>query len=106
LLNVVSTAYLTSQLNSTVIGLGSAGFVSTASLVSTTAGIIRTGYLSTYISSFLTLSTGSITASTVTFFDSRNFNSANNLYVQSTFLYFNSYIVSGTRQMQPQIFTF
>jgi hypothetical protein len=62
--------------------------------------------LSTQISSFLTLSTGLLTTSSITFYDSRNFNSANSVYVQSTFLYFNNYIVAGATQLQPQIFNF
>ena len=94
------------SLNSTVQGLGSVNYVSTLSLVSTTQGLQRTGYLSTYISSFLTLSTGLITTSSITLYDSRNFNSANLVYAQSTFLYFNNYIVAGTRQLQPQTFIF
>jgi hypothetical protein len=54
----------------------------------------------------LTLSTGIITTSTLTMFDSLNFNSANIVYVKSTFLYFNNYIVGGSTQLQPQFFTF
>jgi hypothetical protein len=88
LINLVSTSYLTSQLTSTVAGLGTIG------------------YRSTLLSSFLTLSTGLLTTSTLTMFDSLNYNSANNVYVKSTFLYFNNYIVAGTTQLQPQIFTF
>jgi hypothetical protein len=88
LINMVSTSYLTSQLTSTVDGLGTIG------------------YRSTLLSSFLTLSTGLLTTSTLTMFDSLNYNSANNVYVKSTFLYFNNYIVAGTTQLQPQIFTF
>ena len=39
LANLVSTTYLTSQLNSTVIGLGTAGYISTSHLFSTTIGL-------------------------------------------------------------------
>jgi hypothetical protein len=88
LLNLVSTSYLTTQLNSTVAGLGTVG------------------YQSTFRSTFLTLSTGLITTSTLTFFDALNANTANVVYVRSTFLYFNNYIVGGSTQLQPQIFTF
>jgi hypothetical protein len=28
------------------------------------------------------------------------------VYVRSTFLYFNNYLVGGATQLQPQIFTF
>jgi hypothetical protein len=88
LLNLVSTSYLATQLTSTVTGLGTAG------------------YRSTILSSFLTLSTGLLTTSSITFYDSLNANTANLVYVKSTFLYFNNYVVGGATQLQPQIFTF
>jgi len=31
---------------------------------------------------------------------------SNNVYLQSSFLYFNNYIVSGANQLQPQFITF
>jgi hypothetical protein len=53
-----------------------------------------------------TISTTGVTLSSLTFLDARNFNSTNTLIVQSTFLYFNSNIIGGTRQLQPQNFLF
>jgi hypothetical protein len=88
LLNMVSTSYFETQLLSTTTGLGSLG------------------YQSTFRSTFLTLSTGLLTTSTITFYDSMNCNAPNNVYVKSTFMYFNDYIIGGTTQLQPQIFTF
>jgi hypothetical protein len=122
----------TPNLTSTVIGLGTAGYVSTASLFSTSAGLQTTinsgtsslstaiyqgltstvtglgtaGYISTLISSFITLSTANLTASSITLFDAQSNNATNNVYVQSSFLYFNNYIVSGANQLQPQFITF
>ena len=107
----------TPNLRSTVEGLGSANYVSTASLISTTAGQTRilnstvqglgsAGYISSFISSFITLSTANLTASSITLFDAQSNNAANNVYVQSSFLYFNNYIVSGANQLQPQFITF
>jgi hypothetical protein len=47
LANLVSTTYIATQLGSTVIGLGTAGYISSSQLLSTSAG------LSQYISSFI-----------------------------------------------------
>jgi hypothetical protein len=88
LLELVSTSFLTTRLNSTVNSLAPLGFQST------------------FRSTFLTLSTGLITTSTLVFLDSRNANAPNQVYVRSTFLYFNDYIIGGATQLQPQIFTF
>jgi hypothetical protein len=117
----------TPTLQSTVRGLGSAGYVSTASLVSTTsalfygyqtAGFISSAtltstvgglgniYISTVRSTFLTLSTGSITASSVLLYDTINSNYLNSLNVNSTLLYFNTLVVGGARVAQGQVFTF
>jgi hypothetical protein len=88
LLNLVSTAYLSTVLYSTITNLGSFG------------------YMSSVVSSFLTLSTGTQTTSTTQYIDTLNTNSTYNIYVRSTFLYFNNYIVAGVTQLQPQIFNF
>ena len=87
-------------------GYLTAGYLSTLNLNSTVAGLGTTGYVSTILSSFITLSTGMITTSSALFFDSRNFNSVNTVYVQSTLLYFNNYVVGGSTQLQPQFVTF
>ena len=105
-LSFISTGYLTTQLTSTVRGLGSAGYISSSALNSTVLGLGTYGYKSTILSSFNTLSVGTLTTSSILLFDSLNFNSANLVYAKSTFLYFNNYIVGGATQLQPQIFTF
>jgi len=122
LIGHVSTTLLNTSLQSTVIGLGltyvstpslisttvafqTAGFLSTATLTSTVGGLGNV-YISTVRSTFLTLSTGYITASTLNFFDPINMNSTNTLNVKSTLLYFNTYVVGGARVAQPQLFTF
>jgi hypothetical protein len=89
-----------------VVGLGTLGYVSTSWLNSTVTGLGSAGYRSTILSSFITLSTASLTTSSITFFDSLNANTANLVYVRSTFMFFNNYIIGGATQLQPQIFTF
>jgi hypothetical protein len=88
LLNLISTSFFDNRITSTITGLGTLG------------------YRSTVISSFLTVSTGLLTTSSITFFDSLNSNLGNSVYVKSTFFYFNNYIVGGATQLQPQMFTF
>ena len=93
----------TNTFNSTIAGLGTLGYVSTLSLVSTVTGLGTIGYKSTIISSFLTVSTGLLTTSSITFFDTIN---SNTLLAKSTFLFFNNYVIGGATQLQPQMFTF
>jgi hypothetical protein len=88
LANLVSTTYFATQLGSTVVGLGTAG------------------YLSTQISSFLTLSTGNLITSSITFNSPSSAPVGNNVYVSSSLFYFNQFVIGGTRVQQPQIFTF
>jgi hypothetical protein len=97
---------LNDEIVSTTIAFQTAGFISSANLLSTVGGLGSIGYLSTQISSFLTFSTGFITASTLGLYDSGNNNVLNNVYVKKTYLYFNDYIVGGATQLQPQIFDF
>jgi hypothetical protein len=106
-LNTYTSSFIdATELASSINSLGSLGYVSTFSLVSTTRGLGSSGYISSVISSFITLSTANMTTSSVTFFDAQSNNVANNVYVQSSFLYFNNYIVSGANQLQPQFITF
>ena len=69
LLGLVSTPYLSNVLTSTVIGLGTVGYISSlslrSSLVSTVAGLNLTSLLPPFLSSF-TVSTGSVSASSIT----------------------------------------
>jgi len=88
LANLVSTSYLQTQLGSTVIGLGTVG------------------YLSTQLSSFLTLSTGNLITSSITFNSPSSAPVGNNVFVSSSLFYFNQFVIGGTRVQQPQIFTF
>ena len=85
---LVSTSYLQTQLGSTVIGLGTVG------------------YLSTQISSFLTLSTGNLITSSITFNSPSSAPVGNNVFVSSSLFFFNQFVIGGTRVQQPQIFTF
>ena len=75
-------------------------------IISTVAGLGTAGYVSTIISSFLTVSTGVLRTSSLTFYDALNYNSANAVYVKSTLLYFNSYVVGGAIVAQPQFVSF
>jgi hypothetical protein len=88
LATLVSTSYLQTQLGSTVIGLGTVG------------------YLSTQISSFLTLSTGNLITSSITFNSPNSAPVGNNVFVSSSLFFFNQFVIGGTRVQQPQIFTF
>jgi hypothetical protein len=122
LIGHVSTTLLNTTLQSTVIGLGltyvsttslisttlalqTSGFISSANLISTVGGLGNV-YISTVRSTFLTLSTGYLTASTLNLYDPINMNSTNTLNVRSTLLYFNTYVVGGARVAQAQVFTF
>ena len=118
--SLASFGYIsTSQLVSTTLGLQTAGFLSSPNLLnlvsttylstvlySTITNLGSFGYMSSVVSSFLTLSTGTQTTSTTRYIDTLNTNSTYNIYVRSTFLYFNNYIVAGVTQLQPQIFNF
>jgi hypothetical protein len=44
--------------------------------------------------------------SSAIFYDGLNKNTGNVVYVASTFLYFNTYVIGGTRVAQPQWATF
>jgi hypothetical protein len=88
LASLVSTSYLQTQLGSTTIGLGTVG------------------YLSTQISSFLTLSTGNLITSSITFNSPSSVPVGNNVFVSSSLFFFNQFVIGGTRVQQPQIFTF
>jgi hypothetical protein len=88
LASLVSTSYLQTQLGSTTIGLGTVG------------------YLSTQISSFLTLSTGNLITSSITFNSPSSAPVGNNVFVSSSLFFFNQFVIGGTRVQQPQIFTF
>jgi hypothetical protein len=52
------------------------------------------------------ISAGSISVSSSIYYDALNNNSANVVYVASTFLYFNSYVIGGSKVAQPQWVTF
>jgi hypothetical protein len=57
LANLVSTSYLGTQLASTVMGLGTAGYVSSSQLTSTTTGTFS--YISSFVSTFVQTTPGS-----------------------------------------------
>jgi hypothetical protein len=97
LINLVSTANLI-------------GLVSSANLTNFISSIpanlsVAALFTSSVIASSITtrqVSTGFITMSSAIFYDALNANTANVVYTQSTFLYFNNYIIGGTRVAQPQ----
>ncbi len=60
ILPFISSTYFTTQLQSTVEGLGSANYISTASLTSTVQGLGSYGYFSSFLSTFSTLNASSI----------------------------------------------
>ena len=84
LANLVSTSYLANQLASTVIGLGTAGYLSSQTTV-TLGGLVSTSYLSTQLgSTFTILNVSSL--STFSFVGTTGFISSltvNNLYIGS-----------------------
>ena len=129
LLGLVSTTYLASQLASTVVGLsnvavtqilagsnitispvggvgavtinGVAGGVSAIPANLSTSAFFTSSILASTINTRF-ISTGITTASTIALYDALNYNSANTVTVASTFFYFNSYILGGTRVAQQQ----
>jgi hypothetical protein len=74
--------------------------------LTSTVGGLGNVYISTVRSTFLTLSTGYLTASSLNLYDSVNMNSTNTITVKSTLLYFNTLVVGGSRVAQGQVFTF
>jgi hypothetical protein len=85
--------------------IATAGFISSPNLLSTVGGLGNI-YISTTRSTFFTLSTGFLTASSINLLDPLNFNSTNTLRTQSTLLYFNTLVIGGARVAQEQLFTF
>jgi hypothetical protein len=129
LLNLVSTTYLASQLASTIIGLsnvavtqiiagsnisispsGGIGAVTingnASGLLSIPANLSTSAFFTSTIDASTVrarvLSTGVLTTSSVILFDPLSANALNTVTVASTFLYFNSFIIGGTRVAQPQ----
>jgi hypothetical protein len=98
-----------------------AAFTSTA-IISSLIGLGSMGYLSTpYAGSSLSLSTGSLYASTInigiaqissaivstlTFRDQFYTNSTGSLYLASSVLYYNNFVVAGVTTMNIQTITF
>jgi len=54
----------------------------------------------------LTLSTGNLITSSITFNSPSSAPVGNNVFVSSSLFYFNQFVIGGTRVQQPQIFTF
>ena len=102
-----TVGYISStQLQSTVRGLATVGYVSSASLYSTVVGLGTIGYNSTLFNfSALTISTGTITLSSLRFYELTT-NSTQAFFYKSTNLYFGNNIVVGALQYTPQYITF
>jgi len=96
IINVISTP----QLFSSLIGLGTLGYLSSSALCSFSTSLANP------LGNFNVMSTGRTTASTITLFDTLNSNTATDIYVRSTLLYFGGNVIGGARVAPPQFFTF
>ena len=85
----------------TINGSGSSGGLTTIPANLSTSAFFTSSVLASTISA-RSVSTGFITLSSATLFDPLNANTGNSLAVASTFLYFNSYIIGGTRVASQQ----
>jgi hypothetical protein len=98
LINLVSTTYLTSQLTSTVIGLGTLGYISTtiSSFYTLSTGQFIMSSIVGNNASLRSLSTGFVTLSSVNFIDQTT-QAVGNVYEKNSFLYFNTLLFAGAR---------
>jgi hypothetical protein len=98
LANFVSTTYLATQLGSTVIGLGTAGYLSTvlSSFFTVSTGILTASTITGNNASLNSLSTGFVTLSSVNFLDQAT-SAVGNVYQKNNLMYFNSLVFAGAR---------
>ena len=98
LATLVSTTYLATQLGSTVIGLGSAGYLSTiiSSFFTVSTGILTASTITGNNASLNSLSTGFVTLSSVNFLDQAT-SAVGNVYQKNSLLYFNTLVFAGAR---------
>ena len=98
LATLVSTTYLATQLGSTVIGLGSAGYVSTiiSSFYTLSTGSFITSSIVGNNASLRSLSTGFVTLSSLNFIDQVTQVTAN-VYEKNSMMYFNTLVFAGAR---------
>ena len=99
-------------IQSTAIGLGTLGYISSSQLFSTvtalTGSTLSLSAGSIFVSSLqgFKISTAQTTVCTLTIQDQMLNNPMGNVYQYSSILYFNSYVVAGTTAMNIQSFTF
>jgi hypothetical protein len=91
-LSTINGQVFGAPINSTLIGLASAGYISTSQLTSTTAGLGSAGYLSSLNSR--SISTGTLSLSSLILLDG-NTGALNSLFVSSGLLRFNTSTLNG-----------
>jgi len=98
LANFVSTTYLATQLGSTVIGLGTAGYLSTvlSSFFTVSTGILTASTIIGNNASLNSLSTGFVTLSSVNFLDQVT-SAVGSVYEKNNLMYFNTLVFAGAR---------
>jgi hypothetical protein len=98
LADFVSTTYLATQLGSTVIGLGTAGYLSTviSSFFTVSTGILTASTIIGNNASLNSLSTGFVTLSSVNFLDQVT-SAVGNVYQKNNLMYFNTLVFAGAR---------
>jgi hypothetical protein len=98
LASLISTTYLATQLGSTVIGLGTAGYLSTviSSFFTVSTGILTASTIIGNNASLNSLSTGFVTLSSVNFLDQVT-SAVGNVYQKNNLMYFNTLVFAGAR---------
>ena len=106
--NYISTMIDPLELASSIVGLGSIGFISSvgfdAKFGSTVTSL--TGSLVASTLQVIKISTSQVSLCTVQFQDQMANNPMGNVYQYSSVLYYNSFVVAGTTAMNIQTFTF
>jgi hypothetical protein len=104
----ISTMIDPIELASSIVGLGTIGFVSSIGFDSKFGSTLTslTGSLITSTFQTIKISTSQITVSTVQFQDQLANNPMGNIYQYSSILYYNNFVIAGTSAMNIQNFTF
>jgi hypothetical protein len=100
-------------IQSTVIGLGSAGYISSSQLFSslsalaiTSTSILSAATINVSTIRAVNLSTALVSLSTLNLVDQSSPTTVGNLYQSSAVLYYNGYVVAGTTALNIQTITF
>jgi len=98
LATLVSTTYLATQLGSTVIGIGTAGYLSTvlSSFFTVSTGILAASTITGNNAFLNSLSTGFVTLSSVNFLDQAT-SAVGSVYEKNNLMYFNTLVFAGAR---------